>query len=209
MIDDLHLGAVALGEERADRAVGQARGEDGVLGRATFALDEAARDLAGGVHPLLVVDCEGEEVEPSRGFRSPTAVERTTAVAVADGDGAVGKAGHPADFKDHLAARDRQAFLDGRWSWPADSGLGRVCSIVFGGLCNRSITDLCPRTSRSANRLRVELRWHRGVKVRDWSVGAARVRTLQYLTLTWLPHETGGDLRNPASMRWSGNSVIP
>ena len=43
--DDLDVILVALGEERPDRAVGEAAGEDGGLGRPRFALDEAARDL--------------------------------------------------------------------------------------------------------------------------------------------------------------------
>ena len=66
--DDLDVVLVALGEERPDRPVGQARGEDGGLGRARLALDEAARDLARGVHALLEVDREREEVEPGSGF---------------------------------------------------------------------------------------------------------------------------------------------
>ena len=61
--DDLDVVLVALGEQRADRAVRQARGERRRLGRAALALDEPARDLAGGVHPLLEVDGEREEVE--------------------------------------------------------------------------------------------------------------------------------------------------
>ena len=61
--DELDVVLVALGEERADRAVGQAGGQGGRLGRARLALDEAARDLARGVHPLLELDREREEVE--------------------------------------------------------------------------------------------------------------------------------------------------
>ena len=44
--DDLRLAAEALREQRADRAVDQARGEDLLLGRAAFALEEAAGNLA-------------------------------------------------------------------------------------------------------------------------------------------------------------------
>ena len=60
---------VALREERADRPVGQARRKDGVLGRTAFALDETARDLAGGVHPLFVVDGQREELGISLALR--------------------------------------------------------------------------------------------------------------------------------------------
>ena len=61
--DDLHLVAVAVGEERPARAVDQARGEDLVVAQAAFALEEAARDLARGVGLLDVVDAEREEVD--------------------------------------------------------------------------------------------------------------------------------------------------
>ena len=65
--DQLDVVLVALGEERPDRAVGQAGGERRRLGGTRLALDEAARDLARGVHPLLELDGEREEVEPRAG----------------------------------------------------------------------------------------------------------------------------------------------
>ena len=55
--------APALREERADRAVDHARGERGLLAGATLALEEAAGDLARGVHALLDVDGQREEVD--------------------------------------------------------------------------------------------------------------------------------------------------
>ena len=54
--DHLRLAQEALREERPDRAIDQARGEHFLLGLAAFALEEAARDLAGGEGLLLVVD---------------------------------------------------------------------------------------------------------------------------------------------------------
>ena len=60
--DDLHFVEEALGEQRADRAVDQARGQRLLLGRAAFALEEAAGDAARGVGLLDVVDREREEV---------------------------------------------------------------------------------------------------------------------------------------------------
>jgi len=62
--DDLDVVLVPLGEERPDRAVGQPVGKDGLLGRTRLALDEAARDLARGVHALFELDREREEVQP-------------------------------------------------------------------------------------------------------------------------------------------------
>ena len=61
--DDLDLVAQALGEARAQRPVDQAAGEDRVLTRPAFAAEERAGDAPGGVHPLLDVDGEREEVE--------------------------------------------------------------------------------------------------------------------------------------------------
>ena len=60
--DHLHLVAEALRPERPDRAVDHARGQDRALGRSPLALEETAGDLPGGVHPLLDVDGEREEV---------------------------------------------------------------------------------------------------------------------------------------------------
>ena len=89
--DELDVVLVALGEERADRAVGQAGGQGGRLGRARLALDEAARDLARGVHPLLELDREREEVEAGPRV-GPVGGAEHQGVAVADGDGAAGEA---------------------------------------------------------------------------------------------------------------------
>jgi hypothetical protein len=61
--DELRLEVPALGEERADRAVDHAGGQRALLARAALALEERARDLARGVHSLLHVDGEGQEID--------------------------------------------------------------------------------------------------------------------------------------------------
>ena len=61
--DDLDLVAQALDERRAQRPVDQAAGEDGVLGGTALTAEERAGDLARGVHPLLDVHRQREEVE--------------------------------------------------------------------------------------------------------------------------------------------------
>jgi len=61
--DDLGLVAIVLREERPNGTVGQASGQDGVSARSTLALDEATRELAGGIHALFVIHREGEEVD--------------------------------------------------------------------------------------------------------------------------------------------------
>ena len=60
--DDLDLVAEPVREGGAQRAVGEAAGEDGILGRAAFTTEERARDLAGGVGTLFDVDGQREEV---------------------------------------------------------------------------------------------------------------------------------------------------
>ena len=67
-VHDLDVVAVVLGEERPDRPIGQAGGQDGLLAGAALALDEAAGDLARGVHALFVFDGEREKVDALAGF---------------------------------------------------------------------------------------------------------------------------------------------
>ncbi len=71
----LRLEAPALGEQRADRAVDHARGQRALLAGAALALEERAGDLARGVHALLDVDGQGEEVDVAR--LPAVAVQRT------------------------------------------------------------------------------------------------------------------------------------
>ncbi|MNM49426.1 hypothetical protein D3C81_604310 [compost metagenome] len=59
--DDLHFVHEAFREQRTDRTVDQARGQRLFLGRTAFTLEEATRDLAGGVGLFLVVDRQREE----------------------------------------------------------------------------------------------------------------------------------------------------
>ena len=54
--------AIAVGEQRTDGAVDQARDQRLALGRRALALEIAARDLAGGVIAFLVIHGEREEI---------------------------------------------------------------------------------------------------------------------------------------------------
>ncbi len=94
---ELDVVLVALGEEGPDRAIGQARREGRRLRGPGLALDEAARDLARGVHPLFEFNGEREEVEPGAGV-APVGGAEDHRVAVANGDGAAGQAGQLAGF---------------------------------------------------------------------------------------------------------------
>ncbi len=81
---------VALGEKGADGAVRQAGRQDRRLRGASLTLDEASGDLARGVHPLLEVDGEREEVETRAGFGS-IGRSQQHGVSVLHGHGATGE----------------------------------------------------------------------------------------------------------------------
>ena len=61
--DDLRLILEAFDEERADRAIDQARRQRLFLGRSAFALEVAAGDLARSVRAFLIVHGEREEID--------------------------------------------------------------------------------------------------------------------------------------------------
>ena len=61
--DHLHLVAQPLHEGRAQRAVDQSGGQNGALSGASLAAEEGAGDASRGVHPLLDVNGEREEVD--------------------------------------------------------------------------------------------------------------------------------------------------
>ena len=107
--DDLHLVAEALRPERPDRAVDHPRGERRPLGRAAFPLEEAARDLPGGVHLLLDVDREREEVGVRPRVGASDGGREDHGVAGANDDCAVGLLGELARLEDDLVT----AHVDG------------------------------------------------------------------------------------------------
>ena len=60
--DDVDLVAETVGEGRAQRAVDQPAGQDGLVRALALPAEERAGDLPGGVGPLLDVDGQREEV---------------------------------------------------------------------------------------------------------------------------------------------------
>jgi hypothetical protein len=108
--DHLHLVPEALRPERPDRAVDHPGRERRPLGRAALALEEAARDLPGGVGPLLDVDGEREEVRALPRLGAADGRREDHRVAAADDDGAVRLLGQLARLEGDLLAAD----LDGR-----------------------------------------------------------------------------------------------
>ena len=111
--DDLDLVAQALDEARAQRAVDQPAGEDRALGRAALAAEERAGDAARGVHPLLDVDRQREEVEVLLGVLAGRGGRQQHGVVVeVDGDGAGGLPGQPARSRSGSVRVPKRAVVD-------------------------------------------------------------------------------------------------
>ncbi len=102
-VHQLRLEVPALREERADRAVDHARGQRALLARATLALEERAGDLARGVHALLDIHRQREEVDVAEVADGRGAEDHR--VALADDDRAGGLPGHLAGLERDLACR--------------------------------------------------------------------------------------------------------
>ena len=139
---DLDIVLVALGEERPDGAVGQTRRQDGRLGRASLALDEPAGDLARGVHPLLEIDREREEIEPGTGFR-PVRGPEHHGVTEADGDGSARQPGELAGLDGQrlpteLRLEDLRQGKRSSLSWRRRRPAGGSASCAAGAVCART-----------------------------------------------------------------------
>src|SRR6185503_6600807 len=104
--DDLHLVREALRPERPDRAVDHARGEDCLLSRAPLALEEAAGDLPGRIHPFLDVYREREEVRTFARLRPPLRGREDHRVAGADDYRPVGLLGELPGLEAHVVLAD-------------------------------------------------------------------------------------------------------
>ncbi len=97
--DDLHVVAEALGEERAQRTVDQAAGEDGFIRRAALAAHvAAARKLPGSVEALFIVNREREKIGPRSGILGGHDRGQDDGIAIPGGDGPAGLTGDLAGF---------------------------------------------------------------------------------------------------------------
>ena len=95
--DDLHFIHEAFREEGADRAVRHTGRKDFLFRGATFAFEEAARNLSSRREAFAVFDGEGEEIDAFARSCGADADENDC-VALADGDGTVGQQGHFSGF---------------------------------------------------------------------------------------------------------------
>ena len=102
-------------EERAQGAVGQAGGQDGILGGAAFAAEERTGDASAGVHAFFVFHGEREEILPLAGFLAHGGGGEDDGVAQAHGDGAAGLSGQFAGFNNDRFAADFGGILFCFW----------------------------------------------------------------------------------------------
>ena len=103
--------AIAVGEQRTDRAVDQARDQGLALGQAALALEIAARDLAGGVIAFLVIHGEREEVHALFGVGRADHGGQHDGFTIGGQHRTIGLAGNLAGLKGQLAAAPFEAFL--------------------------------------------------------------------------------------------------
>ncbi|PQM47189.1 hypothetical protein C1Y40_02623 [Mycobacterium talmoniae] len=87
---DLDLVAQAVDERRAQRPVNEPAGQDRVGGRPALAPEERAGDASRGVHPLLDVDGQREEVEVFLGALAGGGRREQHGLVVEVGDGGTG-----------------------------------------------------------------------------------------------------------------------
>ena len=104
---DLDLVVPALGEQGADGAVGEAAGEDFLLGGTALALEVASRETAGGGRLLAVVDRQREEILAGLRLGGGDRGGEDDRLAQLDGDGAVGLLGKAAGFDGDLLTTER------------------------------------------------------------------------------------------------------
>ena len=91
--DDLGFVKVALREQGAQRTVGHAAGQDFLFGRASFALEVAARELAGGGGFFLVLDGKREPGLAGFHFRGGHGGHEDHGFAGGHHDGTIGELG--------------------------------------------------------------------------------------------------------------------
>ena len=101
--DDLGIAAPAVGEQRSDRPVDEARGQRLAFGRATFAFEVAARNAAGGEKLFLIIAGERQEIDPDLRFLCGNYGRENRRLAVAREDRAVCLPRYLAGFENELA----------------------------------------------------------------------------------------------------------
>ncbi len=147
--DDLHLVVETVGEQRAERSIDEAAGEDFLLRGTPLALEEAAGDAPRRVGLLLVVDGEGKEILPGLHVLAGGDGDEHHGVVHRDEHGTIGLAGDFAGFQGHLVLAERKGLLDrfhGSLSFP-NLGRGNPARFAHGRPAKKT-----PRTSKRERR---------------------------------------------------------
>ncbi len=139
--DDLDLVAEPVDERRAQRPVDEPAGEDRVGAGAALAAEERAGDLAGGVHALLDVHGQREEVEVALGLLARRRGRQQHGLVVEVGDGgAGGKLGEAAGLEPDRSGAEPAVVYDGL-------GCVDLCHVVSPFL---PPCEACPRSRGSS-----------------------------------------------------------
>ena len=207
--DDLHLVAQALDERRAKRPVDQPAGEDRVLAGPALTAEERAGNAPGGVHALLDVDGQREEVElllrrlPGRRGR-----EKHRVVVEVGDDGTGGLTGEPAGLEPDgvravLAVVDRGngfvycVFVGLRHGVPLSyAGKHHACRISAGGACDVRAVHLSGAGLRS-KRLGLHVPGHHYRGPASWCGNRVAAAPCAYRRWLFGYCETGSDPVGP------------
>ena len=103
---DLNFIVPALGEERADGAIGEAAGEDLLLGGPAFTLEVSAGETASGRCLLAVIHGEGEEILTGLGLGGRNRCGEDDGFAELNGHGSVGLLCKAAGFDGDVLTTD-------------------------------------------------------------------------------------------------------
>jgi len=97
--DDLHFIVKAFREQRTQRTVDQTRGQRFLLRRTAFTLEEATRDLAGGVGLFNIINGQREKILARLGVLGTDNGHQNDGVIIGDHDRTAGLTGHMAGFQ--------------------------------------------------------------------------------------------------------------
>ena len=141
--DDLRFAAPAVGEQRTDRAIDQARNQRFLFGRTAFTLEVAAGNAAGGVIFFLVVDGQRQEVDAFARLLGGDDGGEHGGLAVAGEHGAVG------------LTRDFAGLEDERTPTPIEFNSMNIKHCVFLSWFSASALKAMSKTARDCAHRRV------------------------------------------------------
>src|SRR5260221_6663669 len=110
--DDLRLVQKAGREQRPERPDDSAGDQGLLLGGASFALEEAARDLAGGERLFLIIHGQREEILTRLYRAGADSGAQHGRLAIGRQNGAIGLTGDLARLQDELAAAPNEVLAE-------------------------------------------------------------------------------------------------